>query len=118
MAVTMADCGMKVLVVDTDLRRPNVHRVLKMERGPGLSDVLREQIDVRSVIRSTRVENLFSHKFHQIPKSIWCRGGGDQQNIGNFGKSQTKKKVGKLTFFWGVLFRGRGDLLKNPTVGG
>lgn len=58
MAVTMADCGMRVLIVDTDLRRPNVHRVLKMERGPGLADVLRGEVELGAVIRSTRVENL------------------------------------------------------------
>jgi len=58
MAVTMADCGMRVLIVDTDLRRPNVHRVLKMERGPGLADVLRGEANLASVIRTTRVENL------------------------------------------------------------
>lgn len=58
MAVTMADCGMRVVIVDTDLRRPNVHRVLKMERGPGLSNVLRGEVELSDVIRKTRVENL------------------------------------------------------------
>ncbi len=66
-AVTMADRGMKVLIVDTDLRRPNVHRVLKMERGPGLADVLRERIPVKSVIRSTRVENLSIISSGRVP---------------------------------------------------
>ena len=51
LAVTMADRGMRVLIVDTDLRRPNVHRVLRMERGPGLADVLREGLEPKSVIR-------------------------------------------------------------------
>ena len=67
LAVTMADSGMKVLLIDTDLRRPNVHRVLKMERGPGLADVLREQIDVNSVIRSTRIENLSVVSSGRVP---------------------------------------------------
>jgi capsular exopolysaccharide synthesis family protein len=58
MAVTMADCGMRVAIVDTDLRRPNVHRVLKMERGPGLANVLRGEVELADVIRTTRVENL------------------------------------------------------------
>ncbi len=67
MAVTMADRGMRVLIVDTDLRRPNVHRVLRMERGPGLADVLREGLDVRSVIRSTRIENLWIISSGRVP---------------------------------------------------
>lgn len=67
MAVTLADSGMRVLIVDTDLRRPNVHRVLKMERGPGLADVLREGIDIQSVTRPTRVENLWIISSGRVP---------------------------------------------------
>jgi capsular exopolysaccharide synthesis family protein len=67
LAVTMADRGIRVLIVDTDLRRPNVHRVLRMERGPGLADVLREGLDLRSVIRSTRVENLWIISSGRVP---------------------------------------------------
>ncbi len=67
LAVTMADCGMRVLVVDTDLRRPNVHRVLRMERGPGLADVLRGEASLPSVIRKTRVENLWIISSGRVP---------------------------------------------------
>ncbi|NIA12782.1 MAG: polysaccharide biosynthesis tyrosine autokinase [Nitrospiraceae bacterium] len=67
MAVTMADCGIRVLLVDTDLRRPNVHRVLKMERGPGLADVLRGEADLPAVIRRTRVENLWIISSGRVP---------------------------------------------------
>jgi len=66
-AVTMADRGMRVLVLDTDLRRPNVHRVLKMERGSGLADVLREQIPLQDVIRPTRTENLWIISSGRVP---------------------------------------------------
>ena len=68
-AVTMADRGMRVLIVDTDLRRPNVHRVLKMERGPGLADVLREETPLKEVIRPTRVENLWIISSGRVPKN-------------------------------------------------
>lgn len=67
MAVTMADQGMRVLVVDTDLRRPNVHRVLRMERGPGLADVLREGLDLKTVIRPTRIQNLWIVSSGRVP---------------------------------------------------
>lgn len=67
LAVTMADRGMRVLIVDTDLRRPNVHRVLRMERGPGLADVLREGLDPKSVIRPTRIENLWIISSGRVP---------------------------------------------------
>ena len=67
MAVTMADRGIRVLLVDTDLRRPNVHRVLKMERGPGLADVLRDDLDIHSVIRETTIENLWIISSGRVP---------------------------------------------------
>jgi capsular exopolysaccharide synthesis family protein len=67
MAVTMADSGLRVLLLDTDLRRPNVHRVLRMERGTGLADVLREGLDVRSAIRPTQVENLWMISSGRVP---------------------------------------------------
>jgi capsular exopolysaccharide synthesis family protein len=66
-AVTMADRGMRVLILDTDLRRPNVHRVLKMERGSGLADVLREQIPLKDVIRPTHTENLWIISSGRVP---------------------------------------------------
>ncbi|MBX3177402.1 MAG: polysaccharide biosynthesis tyrosine autokinase [Candidatus Hydrogenedentes bacterium] len=67
LAVTMADRGMRVLLVDTDLRRPNVHRVLRMERGPGLADVLREGVDPDTVIRKTRIDNLWVVSSGRVP---------------------------------------------------
>lgn len=67
MAVTMADQGSRVLIVDTDLRRPNVHRVLRMERGPGLSDVLREGARAADVIRPTRIPNLSIVSSGRVP---------------------------------------------------
>lgn len=67
MAVTFADSGLRVLVIDTDLRRPHVHHVLRMERGPGLADVLREGYDVHTVIRPTRIENLWIISSGRVP---------------------------------------------------
>jgi capsular exopolysaccharide synthesis family protein len=67
LGVTMADRGMRVLIVDTDLRRPNVHRVLRMERGPGLSDVLTHGEDYHNVIRPTRVEGMFVISSGRVP---------------------------------------------------
>jgi capsular exopolysaccharide synthesis family protein len=67
MAVTMADRGMRVVVMDTDLRRPNVHKVLKMERGPGLADVLRGDTELSSVVRPTRIKNLWILSSGRVP---------------------------------------------------
>ncbi|MBX7256575.1 MAG: polysaccharide biosynthesis tyrosine autokinase [Candidatus Hydrogenedentes bacterium] len=67
LAVTLADSGLRILIIDTDLRRPHVHHVLRMERGPGLADVLREGQDVHRVIRPTRVDNLWMISSGRVP---------------------------------------------------
>lgn len=40
LAVSYANLGRKVLLIDADLRRPRVHRVFDLEREPGLSELL------------------------------------------------------------------------------
>jgi capsular exopolysaccharide synthesis family protein len=67
MAVTFADSGLRVLIIDTDLRRPHVHHVLKMRRGPGLADILREGRDYRTIVRETSVRNLSLISSGRVP---------------------------------------------------
>lgn len=58
-AVTFALQGEKTLIVDTDMRRPSVHRgLLKGEERPGMTDLLSGQATLDQVIGSTPVENL------------------------------------------------------------
>lgn len=40
LAISFAKMGKKVLLVDTDLRRPNVHNLLKLKNTVGLSEVI------------------------------------------------------------------------------
>lgn len=40
LAITFAKMGLKVLVIDCDLRKPKVHRYLKLDRDKGVSNVL------------------------------------------------------------------------------
>lgn len=67
MAVTFADSGMKVLLVDTDLRRPQVHRMVKVPRSPGLSDALREGSNFQQCVRPTPVKNLYILPAGRVP---------------------------------------------------
>jgi capsular exopolysaccharide synthesis family protein len=59
MAVTMAQSGISVLLVDTDMRRPRLHKALGV---PGTSDGLSRAIvgesDVFAAVRETGVPNL------------------------------------------------------------
>jgi len=58
LAVTMAQTGSRVLIVDCDMRKPRVHKVFAADREPGLSNVLVGDCDLASAVRRTRVPNL------------------------------------------------------------
>jgi capsular exopolysaccharide synthesis family protein len=58
LAISLAQAGKRVLLLDADLRQPQTHQVFgeKLERG--LSDVLAGEERVEAVVRSTSVANL------------------------------------------------------------
>jgi tyrosine-protein kinase Etk/Wzc len=61
MAVVLANMGKKVLLVDTDLRKPVLHRIFRCRRSPGLVNVLVEedwQKVLSEAIQDTHVKNL------------------------------------------------------------
>jgi len=57
LAVTMANMGSKVLVLDCDLRKPIMHRFFSVPRENGLTDVLSRGVDWKDVVKPTEVEN-------------------------------------------------------------
>ena len=57
-AIVFAQLGIRVLIIDADLRRPRCHALLRMENLAGLSDLLAGQIELQSAIRPTSAENL------------------------------------------------------------
>ena len=59
LAITMATAGLKTVLVDTDLRRPVLHRVFNVPREPGLTDYLFDRADVQEIFKQTEVENLY-----------------------------------------------------------
>ena len=60
LAVALAQSGKRVVLVDADLRRPTLHRLLKVEqREPGLSNLLADMdVDFGDVIQRTGVEGV------------------------------------------------------------
>ncbi|MBW3577815.1 MAG: polysaccharide biosynthesis tyrosine autokinase [Actinobacteria bacterium] len=58
LAVAAARAGARVLLVDADLRRPNVHKTLGVDGVPGLSDLLVGEVELRDVIVDVGVPNL------------------------------------------------------------
>ena len=59
LAVTLAQQDNRVLILDADLRRPKVHKVFDVENDQGLTEILVNKVDPKSLIKETFVENLF-----------------------------------------------------------
>ncbi|MCC5941863.1 MAG: polysaccharide biosynthesis tyrosine autokinase [Balneolaceae bacterium] len=53
LAVTFAESGKKVLVIDTDLRRPTVHRFSGVARVPGVAEIFYDDKSYSSAIKPT-----------------------------------------------------------------
>jgi polysaccharide biosynthesis transport protein len=59
MAITMAQSGLKVLLVDTDMRRPRLHKAFGIPHTQdGISRAILGQTDVLAMVRDTGVANL------------------------------------------------------------
>ena len=58
MAVTAAKSGKKVLIIDGDMRRPQIHRIFGAEVEGGLADVLSGHAEATEVIKEVGVEGL------------------------------------------------------------
>jgi capsular exopolysaccharide synthesis family protein len=57
-AATLAIAGNRVLLVDADLRRGNIHNYFSQQRSPGLAEILAGTIPWREAVASTDVESL------------------------------------------------------------
>jgi capsular exopolysaccharide synthesis family protein len=58
LAITLAQGGKRVLLIDADLRRPRIHRYLGLTNRKGLSDLFRSSVSVEQVISAWKNENL------------------------------------------------------------
>jgi capsular exopolysaccharide synthesis family protein len=43
LAIAMANSGMRIVLVDADLRRPHIHELFKIDHSRGLTDILRKE---------------------------------------------------------------------------
>ena len=60
LAITYANLGKKTILIDTDLRRPVVHKVLDLNKEPGITDYLSgAKDDFNSLVQSTSIDNLY-----------------------------------------------------------
>ena len=60
-AITSAQAGNRVLLIDTDLRRPTVHSTFDLANNRGLTTILTsnaDKIDVSEIVQASGVDNL------------------------------------------------------------
>ena len=57
--VIVRQSGKRALLIDTDLRSPQLHLLLRAEREPGVSEYLSSEADEFSIIQRGPMENLF-----------------------------------------------------------
>jgi capsular exopolysaccharide synthesis family protein len=59
LAVSFAQQGMRVLLIDCDLRRSRLHKVFHVAREPGMTDLILGNADQEAVTRDTPVPGLY-----------------------------------------------------------
>jgi succinoglycan biosynthesis transport protein ExoP len=58
LAVSLAQTGKRVLLVDADMRRPTIGKKFGVDRRPGLSDYLQQRFELEECLQSTEQVNL------------------------------------------------------------
>lgn len=69
LATVFAQNGNKVLLVDSDLRRPSLHKRLGLSNSPGLTNHLLGQNRLEEVVQTTGLENLHFLPSGRLPSS-------------------------------------------------
>lgn len=60
LAVTLAQAGKRVLLIDADMRRPRLHRTLGLDGTRGLTQYLTGACTLKDAVQATRAENLWA----------------------------------------------------------
>ncbi|KAB7671737.1 CpsD/CapB family tyrosine-protein kinase [Bacillus sp. B1-b2] len=58
LAITFAEVGKKVLLIDTNFRRPTLHYTFEQNNNIGLSTILVEKSEIEDCVRKSHIENL------------------------------------------------------------
>jgi polysaccharide biosynthesis transport protein len=66
-AITLAQTEKRVVLIDCDMRKPRVHRVLGMDNKKGMSSYLSGNSDLADLIQPSEIPNLFAIPAGPIP---------------------------------------------------
>ncbi len=86
LATVFAQAGNRVLVVDSDLRRPTLHKLFKVSNNLGLTNYLLKQNTLIELVQTTPVPNLDFMASGRLPNS----------SMGILGSAQMKEMIAEL----------------------
>jgi capsular exopolysaccharide synthesis family protein len=94
LAVVFAQQGDRILIVDSDLRRPSMHRYLKVSNNIGLTNYLLGQVTIDEVIQTSELPTLHFIPSGKLPSS----------SMGILSSSKMKEFVGDMKSRYDYVF--------------
>ncbi|MEI7534839.1 MAG: polysaccharide biosynthesis tyrosine autokinase [Verrucomicrobiae bacterium] len=94
LATVFAQAGSRVLIVDSDLRRPTLHKLFKVTNNLGLTNYLLKQNTLAEIVQTTGVPNLDFMASGKLPNS----------SIGILGSTQMKQMISELKQRYDFIF--------------
>ena len=67
LAISFAQLGKKVVIIDGDLRKPRIHKIFKLKNTLGLSSFLAGRAKVSDILQKTHINNVFVATSGPIP---------------------------------------------------
>ena len=58
LAFSLAQLEKRTLLIDCDLRKPRIHKIMDTNKVPGLTDILLKRISLKEAIKSSKLEHL------------------------------------------------------------
>jgi len=94
LSTVFAQAGNRVLIVDSDLRRPTLHKLFKVANNLGLTNYLLKQNTIAEVVQTTHVPNLDFMASGKLPNS----------SMGILGSAQMKEMISELKQRYDFIF--------------
>ena len=69
LAISIAQSGRTVLVIDADLRTPSIQKLFRLEGDTGMVPLLKGDVELRETIHPTPVENLWALPCGPVPEN-------------------------------------------------
>ena len=94
LATVFAQAGSRVLIVDSDLRRPTMHKLFKVANSLGLTNYLLKQNTLAEIVQTTSIPNLDFMASGKLPNS----------SMGILGSAQMKEMIAELKQRYDFIF--------------